>query len=185
MSKVAIQGAATGTGVFTLASPATNTDRTLVLPDEAGTVLTTATPGVPVNGPAFSAYQDGNQIITTTTWTKAALSLEAFDTNANFDTATYRFTPTVAGYYQLNASAIMQSSSANITLVAGSLYKNGTPSSYGTYGAIAATNFFGVMVSDILYMNGSTDYVEFFIYAIATSPFSTNNRLTGALVRTA
>jgi hypothetical protein len=42
MSNIAIQGAATGTGVFTLASPATNTDRTLVLPDEAGTVLTSA-----------------------------------------------------------------------------------------------------------------------------------------------
>ena len=42
MSKVAIQGAATGTGVFTLASPATNTNRTLTLPDEAGTVLTSA-----------------------------------------------------------------------------------------------------------------------------------------------
>lgn len=40
MSKVAIKGADTGTGVFTLESPATNTDRTLVLPDEAGTVLT-------------------------------------------------------------------------------------------------------------------------------------------------
>ena len=42
MSNIAIQGAATGTGVFTLASPATNTNRTLTLPDEAGTVLTTA-----------------------------------------------------------------------------------------------------------------------------------------------
>ena len=41
MSKIAIKGADTGTGVFTLESPATNTDRTLVLPDEAGTVLTT------------------------------------------------------------------------------------------------------------------------------------------------
>ena len=40
MSKVAIQGAATGTGVFTLASPATNTNRTLTLPDEAGTIDT-------------------------------------------------------------------------------------------------------------------------------------------------
>ena len=40
MSKVAIQGAVTGTGVFTLASPATNTDRTLTLPDEAGTIDT-------------------------------------------------------------------------------------------------------------------------------------------------
>ena len=42
MSQIAIKGATTGTGVFTLESPATNTDRTLVLPDEAGTVLTSA-----------------------------------------------------------------------------------------------------------------------------------------------
>jgi len=40
MSNIAIKGAATGTGVFTLESPATNTDRTLVLPDEAGTIDT-------------------------------------------------------------------------------------------------------------------------------------------------
>ena len=49
MSKISIKGAATGTGVFTLASPATNTDRTLTLPDEAGTVLTT-TSGVAKTG---------------------------------------------------------------------------------------------------------------------------------------
>jgi hypothetical protein len=36
MSKVAIQGAVTGTGTFTLEAPATNTDRTLVLPDTSG-----------------------------------------------------------------------------------------------------------------------------------------------------
>jgi hypothetical protein len=54
MSKVAIQGAATGTGVFTLASPATNTDRTLVLPDEAGTVLTRAA-GSPDNSVVVDA----------------------------------------------------------------------------------------------------------------------------------
>jgi len=40
MSNIAIQGGATGTGVFTLASPATNTNRTLTLPDEAGTIDT-------------------------------------------------------------------------------------------------------------------------------------------------
>ena len=54
MSKVAIQGAATGTGVFTLASPATNTDRTLTLPDEAGTVLTRAA-GSPDNSVVVDA----------------------------------------------------------------------------------------------------------------------------------
>ena len=41
MSKVAIKGNASGTGTFTLEAPNSNTDRTLVLPDEAGTVVTT------------------------------------------------------------------------------------------------------------------------------------------------
>jgi len=40
VSNIAIKGATTGTGTFTIESPATNTDRTLTLPDEAGTVLT-------------------------------------------------------------------------------------------------------------------------------------------------
>jgi len=50
MSNIAIKGATTGTGVFTLESPATNTDRTLVLPDEAGTVLTSASDLTGVTG---------------------------------------------------------------------------------------------------------------------------------------
>ena len=45
MSNIAIKGATTGTGTFTIESPATNTDRTLTLPDEAGTVLTSAGAG--------------------------------------------------------------------------------------------------------------------------------------------
>ena len=40
MSKVAIKGNASGTATYTLEAPAGSTDRTLVLPDEAGTVLT-------------------------------------------------------------------------------------------------------------------------------------------------
>ena len=40
MSNVAITGNASGTGVFTVASPNSNTDRVLTLPDETGTVDT-------------------------------------------------------------------------------------------------------------------------------------------------
>jgi len=40
MSKVAIIGNASGTGVFTVASPNSNVDRVLTLPDESGTVDT-------------------------------------------------------------------------------------------------------------------------------------------------
>lgn len=44
MSSLKIQGNISGTGIFTIAAPNTNTDRTLTLPDAAGTVLVGATP---------------------------------------------------------------------------------------------------------------------------------------------
>jgi hypothetical protein len=40
MSKIALKPNASGTGVFSLEAPNSNTDRTLTLPDEAGSVLT-------------------------------------------------------------------------------------------------------------------------------------------------
>jgi hypothetical protein len=39
MSKIALSGNASGTGTFTIASPNSNTDRTLNLPDAAGTIV--------------------------------------------------------------------------------------------------------------------------------------------------
>ena len=54
MSKVVIQGDASGTGNFTIAAPNSNTDRTLTLPDEAGEVLvngTTSKVGIGTSSP--------------------------------------------------------------------------------------------------------------------------------------
>jgi len=42
MSKVAITGNTSGTGTFTIAAPNSNTDRTLTLPDSAGTIVTSS-----------------------------------------------------------------------------------------------------------------------------------------------
>ena len=64
MSKIALSPNASGTGVFTIASPNGNTDRTLTLPDEAGTVLTTA--GVPASAmPAGSVIQVVQGVLST------------------------------------------------------------------------------------------------------------------------
>ena len=54
MSKIAISGNASGTATYTIASPAGSTDRVLTLPDEAGTVLTSAGTG---NFPSNSVIQ--------------------------------------------------------------------------------------------------------------------------------
>lgn len=45
MSQVRVSGNASGTGVFTIASPNSNNNRTLTLPDNTGTILTNATAG--------------------------------------------------------------------------------------------------------------------------------------------
>jgi len=61
MSQIKLSPAASGAGVFTIASPATATDRTLNLPDSDGTVIATA-PGT-----------SGNVLTSNgTTWTSAA-----------------------------------------------------------------------------------------------------------------
>jgi hypothetical protein len=74
MSKIALTPNATGTGVFTISSPATNTDRTLTLPDEAGTIITTA--GVPSSAmPAGSVLQ---VVSTTKTDTFSSTAANAF-----------------------------------------------------------------------------------------------------------
>ena len=70
MSKIAVKGADTGTGVFTIESPATNTDRVLTLPDEAGTILTSGGAiDVDASAPADSVSIDasGNLLVGRTT----------------------------------------------------------------------------------------------------------------------
>jgi hypothetical protein len=134
--------------------------------------------------PVVSVYLGTEQSVTSATWTKIEFDTETFDTNANFDSTTnYRFTPTVRGYYQVNAGLSVQgSTSATAAQVA--IYKNGAAHKYGTYIANSAAQ---VVVSDLVYMNGSSDYIEIFGYvAAATAKFGDGSALTyfsGAMIR--
>jgi len=184
MSLIAMQGGATGTGTVTLLAPVTNTNQTLTLPDATGTVLTTATAGVPVNGPAFSAYQSSAQAaLTSTTWTKIVFQTEEFDTASAFDSTTnYRFTPQVAGYYQFSGCITVGSS---VTTVATAFYKNGSVFKYGNQ-----VNSNGALIqgSALIYLNGSTDYVEFYaLFVTSQSPVANaaSTYFQAAMVRSA
>lgn len=115
--------------------------------------------GVAGTGPAFSAYQSSAQTLSAFTLTKILFQTEEWDTNNNF--ASSRFTPTVAGYYQLTAQIQVGAAYTNISI---EIYKNGIPSKTGYFGLSGATNIVaGVQVTGLVYLNGSTDYVE--IYA--------------------
>jgi hypothetical protein len=186
MSKVALSGNASGTGTFTIASPNSNTDRTLTLPDNTGTILTTATAGVPVNGPAFSAYASAGQTVSVNTYAKAVIDSEAFDTNSNYNTSLYRFTPTVAGYYQISGTPYAITTAATYGIAA-NIYKTGVNILAGSTGSANTYNYPYSTVSTIVYMNGSTDYVELYINLFGPSGTVTcyGGNFCGALVRSA
>lgn len=141
--------------------------------------------------PAFSAYlSSSTQSLSSGTYTKVTLNAEVFDTNNNFDSSTnYRFTPTVAGYYQINYRIF--AGSGNNTAVAASIYKNGT--SYveeRNYATGAYLDDWGVSSSALIYLNGSTDYVELWALCVGsailnggTAPYYTH--MSGFLARSA
>jgi hypothetical protein len=66
LSKIALSGNASGSGTFTLAAPNSNSDRTLTLPDNTGTILTNATTA---GFPAGSVLQVVNATYSTSTGT--------------------------------------------------------------------------------------------------------------------
>ncbi len=133
------------------------------------------------NGPAFSAYQSSSQTLSNSTWTKIQLQTEEFDTNNCFDSTTnYRFTPTVAGYYQLQGTFAVN---VAVTQIQIGVYKNG---SLFKQGGNVATNAGQLNVSCLVYLNGSTDYVELYGWvttgqALANTVYSTY--FQAALVR--
>jgi hypothetical protein len=181
MSKVAIQGAATGTGVFTLASPATNTDRTLTLPDEAGTVLTSGTPVLAQKGvPAFNVYMAANQTVSPYTWSKILIDTARFNYESQFDLVNSKFQPNVAGVYSFNYGS-RQTPSGYIQI---SLYKNGSRYAYGSG---VNTDGWVATGSTLVDMNGTTDYVELYIYISSTTVQGADylTSLSGILVRAA
>jgi len=193
MTKIAIVPNAAGTGTFTIEAPNSNSNRTLVLPDEAGTVLTTATAGVPVNGPAFRAFKNAVQTVSSSTFTKVTLPSKEFDTASAFDSVTnHRFQPAVAGYYQVNGKLVL-SSTQNITRAIVSIRWNGIETnSYGRGQDLSnTTSFITFSVSDLFYLNGSTDFLELWVYADTSGTLSVNSTdantsvLSGALVRSA
>jgi hypothetical protein len=174
MADVIIKGDTSG--AVTLSAPAVAGTVTVTLPAASGTMLTTAST-FGGTGPTFSAYANANQTLTSNVATKVILQVEEWDTASAFDSTTnYRFTPTVAGYYQFNAM-LRVTAGAVMTDTWVALYKNG--SVYKRAQELGNGNVMTngqIVLSEMCYLNGSTDYVE--LYALIAS--STSPTLDGA-----
>jgi len=146
--------------------------------------------GVAGNGPAFGATLSTSQTFTANTWTKVQFNSEDFDTNTCYDPSTnYRFTPNVAGYYQINTWISFDSSGTNPVSVGAKIYKNGSYYRIGNFQAATPNSSVMVGGSGIVYANGSTDYFETYGYmnggSGTISVFPTGSYFSAALVRSA
>ena len=120
------------------------------------------------NTPAFHAYSTG---LTTAwssgSWTLVPNALETFDTDGDYDTSAYRFTPTTAGKYWFYGQVTSSSNNGTLSNTYCSIYKNGaeviTNRWHGRAGVLsgdAQYRFVGLLQD----MNGSSDYVELWGY---------------------
>ena len=178
MASVVLNGSVSGSCTITAPSAAGTT--TLTLPTTSGTVITTGSTFAGT-GPAFSAYLGGNQSVSSGVFTKININTETFDTASCFDSTTnYRFTPNVAGYYQVNAS--VRFSGTNLTESSPAIYKNGAAVSFGPYAVVTGQSVLTSIATVLVYMNGTTDYLELYAYVVGTSPvFSFINAANTAL----
>jgi hypothetical protein len=165
-------------GSITLQEPAVAGTTTLNLPATSGTVMVSG------NMPAFSAFQSSPTSLSSGAFTKVLFGTEEFDTNNNFTSST--FTPTVAGYYQVNGAVNIDSITG---LCIATIYKNGSRYKDGAWITTAAQQTKS-LVSSIVFCNGTTDYLEIYGFNGGSTTSTINTQVFGSyfnaiLVRTA
>jgi len=137
------------------------------------------------NTPMFKVYKSANQSISTTTWTKVTFDSEfaGGDPLNEFDTTNSRYQPLVAGWYHIIFNPSFQGNGGSIRYAA--IMKN---TSYMIYAELVSSTAVRTTVSGLIYLNGTSDYVEFRMYTQGTSSLairggSNETQAQGFLVR--
>jgi hypothetical protein len=151
--------------------------------------------GVPAlsGTPIFHAYRTAVQAVPNSTATKLQLDIIGYDSAGAFSTVLNRYVPNVPGYYFF-AGLTGLASGGNAPSVGGVhvcyIYKNGVLVRRGS--TAQCNNVEGGLseVTGTLLMNGTTDYVELFVFQNSSVSLNTasitagaENRFEGFLVR--
>jgi hypothetical protein len=153
-----------GTGADTFSRLGVGANGTVLTADSAEATGLKWVTASSTSGPTFRAFQSSNQSVSSETWTKLTLNSETFDTANNFDSTTnYRWTPTTAGYYSISASVNIARTSTNGFGYC-RIYKNGANTGANNFAAMGAESQTIVSISDVVYMNGSSDYLEVYVW---------------------
>lgn len=170
--------AANGTAKLYSGNAGTPVNTVLTI-DAAGGLTPLAPMHLAAVTPIFSAYQSVGQTLASNTWTKLNFQTKEFDTTNAFDNVTnMRFTPLVAGYYQVIGEMQLSATPCNQQL---QIYKNGVTFKSGNNPSTASA----CGVSALIYCNGTTDYLECVGYLTtgqALAPYETHTYFQAALI---
>lgn len=135
--------------------------------------------------PVFEVGASTNQSVSNGIFTKMTFNTVAFDSHGWWDAGNNRYTPQIAGYYAFNALAYFGGTTFN--LLQGVFYLNGNnyrlfyEDRDDTADPVSTTQ--GGMGYMIVYLNGTTDYVEAWARNYSTSPtFLAGRRFSGNLI---
>ena len=103
---------------------------------------------------------DAAAVMTANAWTKIPHDTDDYDPDSISDLGNNRITPNKAGYYQVNAGCLVTSLTGPVVYRL-AIYKNGVAVSQTDVQLTNSGNI-GLVLSDIIYFDGSTDYVETF-----------------------
>lgn len=119
--------------------------------------------GGTAGGPAFEADTFGDDVVIPTgAETKVAFDREIFDTDGDYDTTLFRFTPSKAGRYFIHACVAYNTSLGAGTLHRVQINKNGSSIRFGPLESSVNARG-GAVVSSIVEANGTTDFFEVFV----------------------
>ena len=121
----------------------------------------------PTTSPAFRAYMSSDTDLTDATYTKVPIDTVLFDTTSDFDTTNNRYIPSVAGYYQVNT--VIKYTGGTKIIIVNALYKNGSAYEFGEIWRGSEGTSLTFNNNCLVYLNGSTDYIELYGYADVSS----------------
>lgn len=121
-------------------------------------------------GPAFSAYASSQQ--TNIGSSVITFNMEEFDTDNTYNTSNSRWTPGVAGYYQINALVTCVFASGGAGDIYINLRKNGTTQIKASTRFSSSASFIQPSIHTIVYLS-ATDYID--IHCSTTAIFNTQN----------
>lgn len=112
--------------------------------------------------PTFRAVPTATTSLTATVFAKIVLGTVQWDTHGYWVAASDRFMPTdFSGYWRVTGKVSFPAMTVTSAGRRTSIYKNGSEYSSAALPAISTYRTI-VVVSDLVYLNGATDYVELF-----------------------